>query len=89
MTLWVLARKQKCTANIFSLSYLLAQKIIVILGGDWADAMHDQSDVLFNSGPIYRAYPRRAKVGDADCYPLLKALFKTPDAMFLSAANGN
>ena len=89
MTLWVLARKQKCTVNIFSLSYLLAQKIIVILGGDWADAMHDQSDILGNSGPIYRAYPRRAKVGDANCYPLPKALFKTPDAMFLSAANGN
>ena len=56
---------------------------------DWADAMHDQSDILGNPGPIYRAYPRRAKVGDADCYPLLKALSKTPDAIFLSAANGN
>ena len=60
-----------------------------MLGGDWADAMYDQSDILGNPGPIYRAYPRRAKVGDADCYPWLKALFKTPDAMFLSAANGN
>ena len=60
-----------------------------MLGGDWADAMHDQSDILGNSGPIYRAYPRRAKVGDADCYPLLKTSSKTPDAIFLSAENGN
>ena len=65
-----------------SLSYLLAQKIIVILGGDWADAMHNQSDILGNPGPIYRTYPRRAKMGDADCYPLLKALPKTLDAIF-------
>jgi len=65
------------------------RKIFVILGGDWADAMHDQSDIVGNSGPIYRAYPSRAKVGDANCYPLPKALFKTPDAMFLSAEYGN
>ena len=58
-------------------------------GGGWANAMHDQSDILGNPGPIYCAYPRRAKVGDVDCYPLLKELFKTPDAMFLSAASGN
>ena len=59
-----------------------------MLGSDWADAMHDQSDILGNSGPIYRAYPRRAKVGDADCYPLLKALFKTPDAIFCRRQTG-
>jgi hypothetical protein len=51
--------------------------------------MHDQSDLLGNPGPIYRTCPRRATVGDADCYSLLKALSKTPDEMFLSAANGN
>ena len=60
-----------------------------MMGGDWADAMHGQSDILGNSGPIYRAYPRRAKVGDTDCYPLLKTSSKTPDAIFLSAENGN
>lgn len=42
-----------------------------MLGDDWADAMHDQSDILGNAGLIYRAYPRHVKVGDADCYPLL------------------
>ena len=60
-----------------------------MLGGDWADAMHDQSDILGNPGPIYRAYPRHANVGDADCYPLLKALSNAFDANLLLAASGN
>ncbi len=53
-----------------------------MLGGDWADAMHDQSDILGNPVPICRAYPRRVKVGDADCYSLLKVLSKRLDAIF-------
>ena len=60
-----------------------------MLSGDWADAVHDQSDILGNPGPIYHAYLRRAKVGNAACYPLLKALSNAPDAIFLSAVNGN
>ena len=52
---------------------------------DWVDAMHDQSDILGNPGPIYRAYLRRTKTGDADCYPLPKALSKTSDAIFVGA----
>ena len=39
-----------------------------MLGGDGANAMHDQRDIVGKSGPTYRAYRRRAKVGDADCY---------------------
>ena len=54
-----------------------------MLGGDWAEAMHDQSDILGNPVPICRSYPRRAKVGDADCYSLLKVLSKRLDAIFV------
>ena len=54
-----------------------------MVGGNWAGAMHDQNGILGNPGPIYRAYLRRAKVSDADCYPLPKALSKTSDAIFV------
>ena len=47
-----------------------------MLGGDWSDPMYDQSDILGNPGPIYRAYPRRAKVRDADCYSFLKVIIQ-------------
>ena len=54
-----------------------------MLSGDWANAMHDQSDILGNPGPIYRAYPRRAKVGDADFIPCLKSYPRGPMRFFV------
>ncbi|MBS0377336.1 MAG: acetate--CoA ligase family protein [Proteobacteria bacterium] len=66
---------------------LLAPRSVALIGGAWADAVHEACRTIGYGGEIYRIHPSRASSAAQAYYRSVDELPGAPDAAFIAAPN--
>jgi acyl-CoA synthetase (NDP forming) len=70
-----------------ALQRLLAPRSVALIGGAWADAVHESSRRIGYSGEIWRIHPSRPSSPQQHYFRSVEELPAAPDAAFIAAPN--